>query len=304
VSASLLGTGTWSQAFVERGFEARGTTWSKGDVRASIQGGWLVIRAPAPERELDLLASDAAWQGLWRLVPAAGGGLVRVFELPPTLVRRIESSPDEHATALATLAWALGSPGSAGLQPDSGSSSSPRLLPPNGRTAPLGAEQGWSPALPGETVRSGPLVAQIRVRQHGESSILELPLSTRPTSTVLPGRASWLRSVLADTRSRWRLVRCLLVDGVPAARVDLRGAPPAIDADLVAAALDALRQIGAWLLEPLDLVLDPGVVSPALDAGVPAPDRSPRRARPASSRRARPAPSNENQHGPLDDSPH
>jgi hypothetical protein len=152
-------------------------------------------------------------------------------------------------------------------------------------------------------VRSGALVAQIRTRQDRASSILELPLSTRATSTLRAGRASWLRTLLGDARARWRLVRCLLVDGVPAARVDLRDAPPVILDEITAAALDALRQLGAWLLEPLDLVLDPGLDSPALDAGAPVSDRSPRRARPVVSRRARPALSQESNHGPLDDPP-
>jgi len=315
VSATLLGTGSWAQALAERDFEARGTAWSRGAFRATIQGGWLVLRAPAPESALDLLASDAGWPGLWRLAPAEGGGLARVFELPPTLVARIERSPDEHAAALATLDWALESatlhqpiatlqqpsptlqhrsatlqrgPGLAGLQPG-----------PSGS----GAEVGWSPSLsPDQSVRSGPLVAQIKASQ--ESSVFELSLSARATSGLGAGRDSWMRALLSDARARWRLARCLLVDGVPSARVDLRGAPSAIQGDVTAAALDALRQVGSWLLEPLDLVLDPGLDSPALDAGAPVPDRSPRRARPASSRRARPAPSQENHHGSLDDSPH
>jgi hypothetical protein len=309
-----------SRALAEHGFTLRGSSWTRGEHEATLQQGWLVLSAPVAEGDLDPLQADADWRGLWRLVPTSGGSLARVFELPPTLLTQFESSPDEHATALATLDWALSSAGNAGLQPGSSLPLRPlrslRLSSALGRTERrtaenaegaeeenkwTSAEPGWSPAFPAESiVRSGAVVAQVRALRDGPA--FDLPLTTRPSTTLHPGRLSWLRALLSAGRTRWRLARCLALDGLPSARVDLRGAPPELLEPLTAAALDALRQVGAWLLEPLDLVLDPSLDSPALDAGAPAPVRSPRRARPASTRRARPAPSQENLDGSLDDS--
>jgi hypothetical protein len=263
-------------ALAERGFVARGKTWVRDGLQASFEHGWFVLRTQA-EREQDLLVSDADWPGLWRLVPVEGG-LARVFELPPTLARL--AAPSEHAAILAwALASCLGTPGS-GLA-----------------SAEHEETQGWSPAVPGEetVVRAGALLAQIEPLAAGAG--FELPLSARSTADLAAGRASWLRELLLDARARLRLARFLLVDGVPSARIDLRGAPPELQDDLAAAALDALRHAGAWLLEPLDLVLDPSLSSPALDAGAPDADRPLRRAPSATTRRARPAPSQETSDG-------
>jgi hypothetical protein len=259
VSPVAVHAGPWRRALAERGFVARGATWTRAGLQAAFVRSWLVLRAPAGDGALDPLASDARWPGPWRLVPH-GAGLARLLELPPTVVGEVEGSPEGDATALATLDWAL-----ALAEGDGEALDSPPPLEPAER------ESQW-------VVRSGALAARVRPLHGDARAGLELPLSARPLAGLEAERLLWVRALLLDARARWRLVRCL-AEG-PSARVDLRGAPPALVEGLAAAALDALRQLGAWLLEPLDLVLDPAVGSRSPRAR-PAPGRPLPRARPA-----------------------
>lgn len=293
--------GVWGEALVARGFRAHGVSWSRGDLQAAFERGWLVLRAHVDERDLDPLAADAEWPGLWRLVPRANG-LACLFELPPTLVADLARSPDEHELAQATIDWALARAGRA----PAAVQETAALREPITPSAPARPEAQW-------TVRSGAVLAQVRALPGAAHRGLELPLSARALGGLGDARAAWMRALLLDGRERWRLVRCLDGGDVPWARIDLRGAPAEIAEPLEEAALDALRRLGVWLLEPLDLVLDPGSSSIPGLSSIPAwtralwpracaPDRSSSRARPASTRRARPVLSPENHHGPLDSS--
>jgi hypothetical protein len=255
-----LPLGTWAEAFFELGFAARTGDFVREGLRASVEQGWLVLRASAGGTSADDLAIDADWPGLWRRRDA----LARVFELPPSLVRRVEGEL-ALPSARSALAWGVETLENGGWEE---------------RVAGVALAEVASVATPG-----GGHVARVVATERG----FELALAQRSLSGVGAGRAAWARAILRDARARWRLVRLLLVEERPVARVDLRGAPEELREELAAAALDALRWVGGRLIEPLDVVLDPQLVLPALEAGADEADRVPRRARPASTRRAAPA---------------
>jgi len=203
----------------------------------------------------DPLRGQLGRPGLWKRIVANGAGDVRCcFELPPAVLalagRDYGSGPeDEDARPLeAALAWAVSTAG--GRVPDEWSQPSAEdiALPDNGLV-----------------VQHGRFVRQGRLVQAGGVLALRVPLLQR-LEELEDWRAAWLRELLIDGQSRWRMVR-LGLDSPEApvlAEIDLSGAPHSAVGVLVRTSLDALRGIVAWLVAPVDLLANRAVACEAL----------------------------------------
>ncbi len=219
--------------------------YASADMRLSIAAGWLVLQPASAKGSRAPRLADLGAPGLWR--PVAGPGLERahgVFEVPLAALRagnaiRID---DDGQDALAeVLAWARATrPGSVELGDWS---------PPPQETV-----REWLPddAL---TVRASCLARQGRLVHAPQRLAVEFPVARCPEDLDAERRA-WLGRVLADARMRWRLARIGLVDGEIRAEIDLTGAPPPVIEALLPLAVDALRWVVAWVLEPVQFLVD------------------------------------------------
>ncbi len=257
----------WHEALVRAGFAANGDgRYHHEKISFRNEGRWLQLETVTDPPPPDLVR-DLGRPGLWKHI---GGGQAgrRVFEIPAAAVRsgdETEWSDEANAASPdAFLSWALAS-------------------------AKDGVAPGWQPPArelveswltPGAlTVQAGPMVRQgelILTPERWAVRFLILPVVPADLPFV---RRDWLRAILNDAQTLWRLVRLgFASEGenlAVACEVDFTGAPAS--EDLFLAGLHGVRHVVAALVETVELLADATIASEALKlapSSKPQPERS------------------------------
>jgi hypothetical protein len=184
--------------------------------------------------------------GLWREQGR------RVFELPPWLMGKgpwLVPDIEPEELRLEVLRWAIATADGSRVA---------GWCPP-----PIEEVKGWLPAQ-GLTVQAGALARQGTLIHEPDrlAAVFELAAAAPRLDA---DRSHWLREVLSDAQSRWRLARVgQTADGAVHAEVDLSGAPHAALEPLFRMALDALRWVVGWLLESVHFLVQGNVTCSAL----------------------------------------
>jgi len=244
----------WHDALVRAGFAVNGDGHYHRD-KASFHadGRWLQLETVTDPTPPDLIR-DLGRPGLWKHVAEGQAGR-RVFEIPAMAVCSDDEAEwnDEQtpATLDAFLAWALAS------EKDS--------VVPGWQPPARSLVESW--LTPGAlTVQAGPMVRQgslVLTPERWAVRFLILPVVPADLPFV---RRDWLRAVLSDAQTLWRLVRLgFASEGenlAVACEVDFTGAPPS--ENLFLAGVHGVRHVVASLAETVELLADATIASQAL----------------------------------------
>jgi hypothetical protein len=257
----------WHEALVRAGFAMNGDGhYHRDKTSFRNEGRWLQLETVTSPPPPDLVR-DLGRPGLWKHIGEGQAGR-RVFEFPATAVCPDDEAEwsDEPTPARldAFLAWALAS------EKD-------------------GVAPGWQPParalveswlMPGAlTVQAGPIVRQgelILTPDRWAVRFLILPVVPADLPFV---RRDWLRAVLSDAQTLWRLVRLgFASEGenlAVACEVDFTGAP--VSENLFLAGVHGVRHVVGTLAETVELLSDATIASQALKlapSSNPQPERS------------------------------
>jgi hypothetical protein len=235
--------------------------YRNGSLSFSVRSSWGTFASNGEPRRADPLRDQLGRPGLWKYATDAQcKPLRRVFELPPSLLRRAETDADsfEHLAG-----WALA-------------------------TADGEADDAWSPPPKEEvdswlpdgalTLQAGAMARQGTLIREDRRLALGFPILSEVPSDLPAARVQWVRELLIDGQNRWRLVRIgLSPDAEARAEVDLTGAPHAALRELVQTGLEALRLVVASIVESADFLVNGAAGCRAVEVGPTG--RSPKRKR-------------------------
>jgi hypothetical protein len=209
---------------------------------------WPVLKTGMSAEEADPLVGQVGRPGLWKWV-AGEEGLYRVFELPLSLCEGTEPSAFGSL-----LSWALDT-----VEGDR----------PEGWQAPPREEVEAMIPTKGLTLRSGALARQGELLCGPDGLALRFPVVQHVPEGLSDCRIYWLRRLLLEAQTYWRLARAGSVGdlrGSPVhAEVNLTGAPHGMLAGMIALALAALHAIVAWTVQPAVFLVDRGTEDRALE---------------------------------------
>jgi hypothetical protein len=223
----------------------------------ALRSGWGVIESRRRVGRPDALGGQLGRPGLWKCVGGERRRAVRrIFELPPWLMPGAARSRRLHVEDAAevfreVVRWALET--EQGVCRDG-------WIPP-----PLEEVLGYMPEH-GLTLETGEFARQGTLHHCPDRLALEFQILSSIPEDLSVARRAWLDELLRDAQDRWRLVRIGLTDeSALRAEVDLTGAPHSVLAPLAQVALDALRFVVSWLVEPADLLVRRTVECRALE---------------------------------------
>ena len=218
--------------------------YRRGRITAAVRDDWLVVRLSSGRVPRDPLRRNHDARGPWRWSPNGSDRVWhRTFELPLGVVSGFAPGGSKASTgdALhAAAAWALATSSGrcpAGWEP-------PALERVRERLSDL--------AL---TVRRGGLVRQGELVHAPDRLTIRFPLVEDAVPGATQARGRWMRRLLSDAQARWRWVR-IGTDrrGAAHLEIDLTGMPDEWTEPLTEAALDALRTVVDWIIEPADFL--------------------------------------------------
>jgi len=258
----------WQVALARAGFAANGDgRYHCENIAFKLDDRWVELETVTHPAPPDVLR-DLGRPGLWKRIGQGSAGR-RVFEFPANAVCLDGDSEWNDAAAVspdAYLAWALAT----------ANDGTPRGWQPPGR----GLVESWLPhgAL---TVQAGSFVAQGELVLAPERWAVRFVILPAVPGDLSVARREWLRAVLGDAQTLWRLVRLGFAgDGAElsvVAEVDFTGAPPS--EDLFLAGVHGVRHVVAALAETVELLADARVASETL-ALAPIPNPKPERSDP------------------------
>jgi hypothetical protein len=279
-STDRLGAGLVGLGFAPISPPGRAVGLQRGEMRLRIDRPWVTL-------ELPLVAGDSddplgGWMGrpgLWKYVRTPRGAVKR-FELPLDAWLGAANSPDPTDEAheadgdsgglRAILDWALAT--ADGRVPSGWLSQSAAALPPNELI-----------------LRHDRFICRGELVNDGRRLALRMPILRRfgGPGPLAQSRAAWLEELLIDAQDRCPMVRFGLdgADAAVQAVVDLTGCPGAparrrggsggeLIETMMTTGRDALCWSVRWLVNSVDFLADPDVVSEAL-AAQPARGSSP-----------------------------
>jgi hypothetical protein len=220
----------------------------------TLTDGWGMLTASRRTPRPHPLGGPLGAPGLWRLAGDEDSCVQRVFEIPPGIFADpggagANGSADDALVEF--LRWAVAT----------ANGELPAGWVPPARTQ----IDEWLRDV-GLTVRAGSSLRQGVIVHEPDRLALCFPLSPTPCANLGPARRAWLRELLVDAQSRWRLVRIgETTTGAFQAEVDLSGAPASLTEKLVRIGLDTLRWVVGWLIRSLDFLADPTAACRALE---------------------------------------
>ncbi len=244
----------WQEALARAGFAANGDgQFHQGNISFRLDGQWVqlgTVTEPAPPEVI----RDLGRPGLWKHVAEGQAGR-RVFEFPASAVAAEEAVDDEVETTPITpetfLVWAL--------------TSAKDGIVPGWQAPPRKLVESW--LSPGElTVQAGPIVRQGELILRPDRWAVRLLILPAVPADLPFQRRDWLRAVLSDAQTLWRLVRLGFVSEgenlAVAAEVDFSGSPAS--EHLFLAGVHGVRHVVATLAETVELLADASLASQAL----------------------------------------
>jgi hypothetical protein len=249
----------WHDALVRAGFTANGDgNYHRDKISFRRDGRWVQLETvlhPAPPEVIRDLGQPGLWKGI-----AEGQAGHRVFEFPAAAVCSDDEAEWSDETTPATLdaflAWALASEKN-GIVPG--------WQPPTRALVESWLPPGVLTAQVGPIVRQGELILK---PDRWAVRFLILPVVPSDLPFV---RRDWLRAVLSDAQTLWRLVRLgLASEGenlAVLAEADFTGAPPS--EYLFLAGANGIRHVVGALVETCELLCDATITSQALKLAPP-----------------------------------
>jgi hypothetical protein len=193
--------------------------------------------------------------GFWKADVLPDGNCGRVFHLPLAALTSAGCMESEEELAASCVAWAI-------------DTAAGRL--PTGWQAPARSEV--------EACLSGAALTAQRFGQVRQGTLhvmpkrlaVSFPLLARWPAELPAARAAWLRELLVNAQSQWRLVRVgVAADGAVCAEVDLTGAPAGILEGLVGRAVGCARLFVESLMESAELLATASVACHAVEVCKP-----------------------------------
>jgi hypothetical protein len=259
----------WENELAAAGFAAgrAGNCYTLNGITLRFMDRWISLESDALRKTADPLTRQMGKPALWKCVKAPTGHMRQLFEFPLSMVAG--SAPDfddeieKPVSALqAMLAWALDTLNRErlnGWRPPT-CRQVQSMLPDKGLTVQCDAD-----------ARQGELVC------NSQRLAFRFPILLRIPEDLCEARLYWLRRLLIETQSRWKLVRMGFnsdrLKTAALAEVDLSGAPPGVLPDLVKIALAALKGAVAWAVPSAAFLTDGAMDSSALAAGKYLQDR-------------------------------
>jgi hypothetical protein len=244
----------WRDALIRAGFVANGDgLYHHDNISFRDDGRWLQLETVANPPPPDVVR-DLGRPGLWKHIAEGQTGR-RVFEFPANAVCRddeAEWSDDPTPARLdAFLAWALAS------EKDG--------VPPGWQAPERTLVESWM--HPGDlTVQTGPIVRQGELILTPERWAIRFLIQPVVPADLPFARRDWLRAVLSDAQTRWRLVRLgFASEGenlAVACEVNLTGSPAS--ENLFLAGLDGVRHVVRALVETCEVLCDATIASQLL----------------------------------------
>lgn len=240
----------WERELVALGFswiEERGT-YVRENVEFKLDGNWPVLVIRTDVGEVEPLTALMGKPGLWKFV-SNGKQVGRSFDLPPRLLAVSGTDAgvygdEDDARMEALLNWALET-----LDGD----------PPEGWLPPKAEEVNAMIPENGLTMRFGPHARQGEVVLDANRLALRVPIVTNVPEDLPKSSSDWLRRLVLETETRWRMVRIGFpgtLQGSLLAEVDLTGAPAGFMEETIAMALTALRAAVEWIVASVVFLLD------------------------------------------------
>jgi len=246
----------WREALPHAGFAANGDgLWHYDNITFRRDGRWLLLETTSNPAPPDLLR-DLGRPGLWKRVAQGPVGL-RIFEFPVEICSEEEAALDDDETNLspeAFLAWAL--------------ATAKDGTPPGWQPPPRALVESWLPqgAL---TVQAGAFVRQGELVLSPERWAVRFPILPVVPVDLPVARREWLRAVLGDAQTLWRLVRLGFAgEGenlAVLAEAEFTGAPSS--ENLFLAGVNGVRHVVAALAETVEVLGDATIASQALALG-------------------------------------
>ena len=248
----------WTARLRESGFTPLGAErlFGRDGVVLSLEQGWLTLTTSNGSVGTDPLLGHLGRPGLWKPV-LERGSLRLVSDVRASILSEDAKAAEAggegaNGAGDSVLSWLL-------------TTLSGRL--PEGWEPPPREEVELQVDLSLLVVRSGAFTSQGTLIHGPRRLALEFPVCRIPDD--LPAaRVRWLRALLLDGQSRWRLARVGFnpAGDAAAAEVDLSGAPLSAIQFLVRTALESLRWVVGSILAPAALAVDPTVDSHILKA--------------------------------------
>ena len=242
-------TEEWEGALTALGFSRgrSGHSFRSSGLWFTTDGRWCCLQTALRRSKFDPLACQPPVPGLWKLV-AKGRRFRRVFELPLGVVRAAEADHLDGNGASPfreCMAWAL--------------ATADGEAPADWRTPPRAELESWLP--PGAlTVVCGGLARQGALVDDPARLLLRFPIVSHVSPDLPESRLTWLRELLIDAQTQWRMVRIRAVsdsgERSVVAEADLTGAPHPLIEGLMATALAALGCVVSWVVASAAFVAD------------------------------------------------
>ena len=241
----------WDRELAAKGMThmGRGGHGELEGVEFCFDRNWPVLKTKMSSEGADPLVGQMGKPGLWKFV-AGDKGLYRIFDLPPPVLTDLEGDVSVHEAKGPSrfgsmLTWALDT-----IKGDRPAGWHP---PPREEVDPM-IPPGWLILRSGAQARQGELL-------HGPGCLaLRFPIVQHVPESLPDCRIYWLRRLLLDAQTNWRLARVGSVGdfrGSPVyAEVNLTGAPRGVLADMISLALAALRALLEWTVAPAVYLVD------------------------------------------------
>ena len=239
----------FESAAVQAGFVRGETTdeWSAPGLFLRRAGPWASLVSSAP-RQADPLTEWLGRKGLWKPMSSAEG-VVAAFDIlcEPGhigIAGRFDEDLPAESLVLAQINWGMATRES---------------VPHLDWISPARNELDDIITTDALTMQIGLHLCLGRLLHEPDRLALRFPVVGPIAEDLSCTRRGWLRSILLEANSRWRLVRVGFTganESDIAAEVDLTGAPPAILPDLARMGLDALRWVVGYTIETLSILTD------------------------------------------------
>jgi hypothetical protein len=244
----------WQEALARAGFVVNGDgNYHHGKISFRRDGGFLQVETITDPPPPDLIR-DLGRPGLWKHIGEGQAGR-RVFEFPASAVCSDDEAKWSEETSSATLdaflAWALAS------EKDG--------VPPGWQPPQRPLVESW--LNKGDlTVQAGPIVRQGELILTPERWAVRFEILPVVPADLPFVRRDWLRKVLSDAQTLWRLVRLgYASEGGNLAvfcETDFTGSPAS--EELFLAGVSGVRHVVGATAETVELLADASVASELL----------------------------------------
>lgn len=239
---------------IQLGFAPCGKNYLRDGLSVCVEPGWLTFRTDT-ESGSDAVCAGQQSRGLWKLIRRSDDRWDRVCDLPLETLQEAELLTDEMPDVLTPFIQMI----------DWVSTTRTGELPVGWRNLPRDELEALVPAS-ALTLEVGPLALQGALVCDETRLTVSFPMNQADANNLPATRLAFLRRLLEDLQTRFRMVRLIESETVAdsrsiTAQIDLAGAPRFALPRLLRISVDALRYVVSQNLAAVELFANPTVTS-------------------------------------------